>query len=481
MVNGTNNGRYYVHDTLNNLIYGTLITKSGSEINCSNADTIKSFNLYYSQPTGTFIFLVFNTGGQWFKLDASGNAVNISSDIPSYNTLAELGNTVAQLKALTNIPAFTKEKVRVIVGLGAVDSASSFPKIKFTLNGYINEQLTQHIEYSPEYELGENSVITNISHDATTSNGGTISVKAQALLPDDTLSGWLNLSEVQGMAAKNIQLRATFNAPTVGTSSAILNQAAITYYNSQYAAVEGKGEIITLSQDWYMNISDCRVNVRHSPLERSTMKVFAAFRNSPVFIHSEQLGIGSGDRKTFQLSHTNGIKYDSVKVFYDGVQIFSGWEFNGEVGRITCTAQSGVIVSCSYEYGWDSETWNELSLVKQISLEDYDESEYRIDTNNSGCSVGAIKIALSTTSGSVTGEALGNGTGSAKTYKLKFKASNTPAIYSAGTTLDRKNYRLLDDPQYIRIAAPAGKSLTANYNWRSETPKIYQFTAVFSV
>ena len=480
MFNGNGNNIYYVHDSISNTIYGTVITNLGSEISCLNADSIMSFNITHSQPQGTEIFLAFNTGDTWFKLDTSGNAVSISSETPSYATLAEKGNTVTQLKALANIPAFTKKNVRVIVGLSAEDSASSFPRIKFSLNGYNNSQLTTKNEYSPTYELDDDAVITAVTHDGNASNGGAITVKAQATLPDGSQSGWLDLSDIQGMAAKNIQLRATFNSPTIGTSTASLSQAVITYFNSSYSAVEGKGDIITLSQDWYMNISDCRVNIRHSTLERSTMKVYAAFRKSPVLIHSEQLGVGSGSRKTFQLAHTNGIRYDSVKVFYDGTQIFSGWELNSEVGRITCTAQSGVIVSCSYEYGWDAETWQELSLVRQVSLEDYDESEFRLETDSNGCSIGAIKLSMSTTSGSVTSERIGTGTGSAKTYKLKYKASNTPTVYADGSALDRKNYRLLDDPQYIRVAAPASKSITASYKWVSETPKIYQLTAVFS-
>lgn len=477
---GKNNGIYYSYDSLSTLTYGTILTQKGAEINCSQADTVKSFNITYNQPTGTNIFMAFNTGGNWFKLNSAGNAVNISTATPTFADLAENGNTIPQLLALTNIPAFANKLIRVIIGLSAEQSASSMPRIKFSLNGTITEQLTQKTEYSPVYELGEDAAITNITYEGSSANGGSISLKAQAELPDGTSTGWLDPSDIQGIHAKNIQLRALFSAPTIGSSLASLSEAEISYYNSTYSAVQGKGDIITISQDWHMNISQCRVNLRHSPLELSTMKVYTALRKSPILVLSEQLGIGSGSRKTFQMKHSNGIKYDTVKVYYDGVQIFSGWELNGEVGRITCSAGSGVIVSCSYEYGWDEETWHELTLTNRYSLEDYDESEYRLDTDLDGYSVCAIKISLATTSGSITGESLGNGTGNAKTYKLKRKASKTPTIYSDGSPLDGKNYRLLDDPKYIRIAGPAGKPLTANYKWISETPKIYQLTAVFS-
>ena len=176
----------------------------------------------------------------------------------------------------------------------------------------------------------------------------------------------------------------------------------------------------------------------------------------------------------------DGIRYDTVRVYFDGVQVFSDWELNGEVGRITCKAPSGSIVTCSYEYGWDLETWRELSLVSRISLMDWDESEYRLDAGSIGCSVGALKFSMSVKSGSIGEEVIGKGTGTSKTYRLTRNASAMPTVTANGSALSRMNYTLLDDPKMLRVAAPSGSTIRASYNWVGDTPKIYQFMAVFS-
>lgn len=377
-MNAKNSGILFIHDTLNSLTYGTVRSNSAQGIDCSSTDSVRSFSINYSQPAGTNIYFAFCTGGNWFKLNSSGNAENISTAPPSFADLAENGNTVAQLLALTNIPAFVKKKIQIITGLSATPEATAMPRVKLSVNAAVNEQLTVKNEYSPVYELGDDATITNITYDGSSANGGSISVKAHAVLPNDTATDWLDIPDILGSPAKTLQLRATLAAPTINSSSATINNAYISYFNSQYSAVEGKGDIITQTLDWHLKISQCRVNIRHSPLGGSTMRVFAALRKTPILVQNEQLGIGSGQRKTFQMAHIDGIRYDTVKVFYDSVQIFSGWELNGEVGRITCSAQSGVIVSCTYEYGWGYETWRELSRTSSYSLEDYDESEYRL-------------------------------------------------------------------------------------------------------
>ena len=452
---------------------------SSNGIDCTDADAVTGFTMSYSQPAGSYIYIAFCTGGNWFSLNTAGNAVNISSTPPGYALLSEKGNTPAQLQALSTIPAFIHKSVQVVVGLAA-ESSSAMPKIKMSVKCSANEQKTQKTEYSPIYELGDDAMVTSISYEGTTSAGGALDVKAQTLKPDGTYSGWKAPADLAGTPAQSIQIRAIYSAPDIGSSSASLSSVQTVYFNSQYSAVEGRGEIISQTLDWHLPVKACRVNIRHSPLGDSTMRVFAAFRASPILILGEQLGIGSGTRKTFQMAHKNGIKYDTVKVYYDGVRIFTGWELNCEVGRITCSAQSGVIVSCDYEYGWDTEAWTPLSLYNSYSLEDYDESEYRYEGDANNCSVCAIKISLATKTGNASNESIGTATGSAKTFKLKYKASANPTIYADGTALDRKNYTLLSDPQYVRIAAGNGKKLTASYKWISETPRVYRFTSVFS-
>ena len=478
IISGVSEGVFYTWDELSNLYTGIITSRKGHELYFSCAQA-QRFILDYSMPTGTAIFFAFSDNGtSWFSLDTNGNAVKISGEI-DYFRLSEFGNTPAQLEALRQIPAFDDKKIYVMAALSASSLDGSLPRFKLSVNAITTSQISSVNEYSPVYDL-DGSVIRDIEPVCSALNNASISLMGNAELTDGTSTGWLPLDDLKGLTAKTLQFRGTLNAPILNASIATLDKITVSYSEGAVASSDGTGDIITLTEDWYMNISQVRVNVRHSPLNNSGLNVYAAFRKAPAIITNEQLGIGSGSRKVFQLAHTGGIRYDTVRVYFDGVQVFSDWELNGEVGRITCTAPSGSIVTCSYEYGWDLETWRELSLVSRISLMDWDESEYRLDAGSIGCSVGALKFSMSVKSGSIGEEVIGKGTGTSKTYRLTRNASAMPTVTANGSALSRMNYTLLDDPKMLRVAAPSGSTIRASYNWVGDTPKIYQFMAVFS-
>ena len=230
-----------------------------------------------------------------------------------------------------------------------------------------------------------------------------------------------------------------------------------------------------------MPLHHCRLTINHAPLENSTLKAYVTFREQPKDIRGETLGIGSGGRKTFQLAHTGGIKYDSFKLYYDNVQIYDAFELNCEVGRVTCEAPEGVIVSCDYSYGWDFEQWEQMTLTSRLAMEDYDQSEYRFSQPENTKSMAAIKIVLGMTSGKITNEIIGTGAGTARSYKLSHRILDGKISLTAnGSAINSRNWLLLNDPQYVSVAAGAGQVIRATYDWISEPPVIYQFAAVFA-
>ena len=96
-------------------------------------------------------------------------------------------------------------------------------------------------------------------------------------------------------------------------------------------------------------------------------------------------------------------------------------------------------------------------------------------------SAAALKLQLIMSSGTITNEQIGKTAGTAKSYRLSHIINDGKiSITANGTALSSKYWSLLDDPQYISVAAPAGQILRASYNWVSESPRVYQFTAVFS-
>lgn len=472
-----NNIRYNI-DTLDSSSYGVIVS-DGPLLDCSNASSVKGFEIDSNLPNITNCFVLFYLDSKWVKLDSAGAALEVNTSSPDFETLQSHGNTPAELLSLTNIPAFVGKRIGFAVGLSSNDPANALPKIKFALKCENDSQILQTSQISPVYTF-DNAKIVSITPDFKTSGNGNITITA-AINGEDN---WRDINSISGTDITSIQFKANFSIGNISSENyATLNSIKL-IYAVKNSITEGytTGELISNTENWFMNVHDCRLTLKHSPLENSNIRAFVSMRKAPKLIRGENIGIGSGARKTFQLANTSGVRYDSVKLYFDNVQTFENYEINSQVARITCNAPEGVIVSCDYECDWDAETWRELSLKNRIALNDCDQSEFSLALDDDNLSVCAVKISLETSKGSITRETIGKGTGKTQTYKLSHKVDDgNISIFQNNAALSAKNFRLHDDDtQFISIAANNGATLTASYNWISEAPIIYQFAAVFS-
>ena len=367
--------------------------------------------------------------------------------------------------------------MRVAIALCSQDPENVQPAVKLAVKIRNDSQTTQLIEYSPIYELGDEAQIINVIAKTETSNDG--SIKVEGCLNES--GTWQNITGLAGKEAQKIQLKATLNAPQINSSTAKLNEAGIIYSRGT-GIISGGGtsEIVSKTHNWYKPLKHCRLVVKHSEFKDSSMKVYASVRSQPLKISGETLGTGDGKMHIYQFAHKNRVNLESVKLYYDGVQVFGNFEVNTEVGRLTCTAPAGVIISCDYEYNWSNESWQELDLLSLTCKENYNESVYYKKFSSSGY-ISAVKIALNMQSGHINNESIGTGKGREYTYKLSHHVKDGNITITANNAnLSRNNYYVLEDSQYVKIAAGNGQALKANYDWISETPVIYNFHAVFS-
>ena len=488
-------------DTLKTEKHALIVMKAGHFLDCTNTTSINGFNISYSQPTNTRIAFLFTTGdtldnsqmyaegethsgeisddtarGAWFKLTASGYARLVESTSLTYESVIEYGNTISELQALTNIPAFKGYRVRVAIALLSTDSVYA-PSVSLSIKATNTTQQTSKTEYSPLYEIGENGQIINITANSTVSNNGTISIQG-----DINESGnWQNINALAGQDAKTLQLRAIMNAPQVNSSTVTLSNVNIIYSpDSGIINGDGTSEIISTTHNWYKPIKYARVVVKHEPLKDSNIKVYASFRAKPSICEGEILGTGDGATHTYLLKNKSGLNLDSIKIFYDNEQIFSGYSANCEAGQIICNAPAGVIITCNYEFGWSNEEWQELNFRQLTRKPDYDESEYYLKNSQVGY-ICAIKIALQTRTGNISNEVIGTGKGRSETYKLSHPVKEGNITITANNSaLSANNFYIMEDPQFIKISATSGATLRASYTWISEPPIIYEFHGVFN-
>ncbi len=469
-------------DTLTQILSGVIASRPSSYIDLTKASRVTGITISGNQPAKSTRHFAFRINNQWGKLTSSGTFQAFASNNADYDNVRNNGNIASQLELLSNIPALAGQTVGVAFAMSTTDPDNSLPTAGISFECVTDTQQLVNVQYSPVYELGNNAQIISLNAETLSSSGGSVNVEAQATLENGTVTGWRPIDTLAGQKCMAVQFRGNYASTNPGVSSAKISSASVIYSDgSNLATGLTDGEIITHTQDWYMPIHNCRLTINHAPLENSTIRAFVCFREQPKTSRGENIGIGSGARKTFQLLHTNGIKYDSFKLYFDNVRVFTDYELNTEVGRVTCIAPDGVIVSCDYDYGWDSEDWKEMRLSSRLSMDTFDRSEYRYSQSDNTKSMAAIKIRLSTTSGRINNEVLGTGTGTARSYKLSKRVlDGRISITSNNATLNSKNWMLRDDPQYVSIAAPAGQTIRASYDWLSETPTVYQFAAVFA-
>ena len=472
----------YTIDNLNSTASGVICTNSSTSIDLTGAARVTAISVPRIQPAKTFIYLAFRVNSFWGKISTSGTFSAFTDQTLSYDNLAGNGNTPAELEALSDVPALAGQRIGIAIALASQDPDNAIPSCTVSFTCLNDSQRLTMSEYSPVYALGQDSQLISVKAGSSTNSGGNVEVLAKIISPDGADSGWKSLESLAGQKAQSIQFRADYRVNALNSGSAAVSQAYAVYSDGT-SIVSGltDGEIISLTQDWYMPVKSCRLTVRHAPLVNATISASVCFRSKPVIVQGDQLGIGAGGRKTFQITNSRGIRYDTFRLFFDGSQIYSGFELNCEAGRVTCEAPEGVIVSCDYEYGWDQETWENMTLTNRLSQTDYDVSEFRINHSGDNKSVCAVKLTLGMTSGRITNEVLGTGTGRAKTFRLTHRILDGKiSLTSNNSALSSKNWTVLDDPQYVSIAAPAGQTLRASYDWISETPCVYQFAAVFA-
>lgn len=475
-----NNIRYCI-DTLNTDSQGVFISGSFA-LSCENATACNGFNLDYNMPANSFLYFLFLISGAWVRLNTSGQAENISSATPDFDLLKEKGNTPAELLALSSIPAFVGQNIGVAVGLLSTDPDNSIPKIKLSVKCVTDSQILKTSKFSPVYNFA-NAQALKFNTPSEISGTGAVTLYAQVKDKSGNLSEWLPAENFSGSVISYLQFRADYSVSAINASSSACLSSAQIIYSLGNSITNGKTscEIISHTENWYMNIRSCRLTVKHEPLDLSKIRAFVALRKAPAIIRGESLGIGTGTKKTFALAHPDGVKYDSVRLYFDNVRQYADFEINSQVGRVTCNAPDGVIITCDYEYGWDNEDWQEMNLQHLLSFMDYDQSEFAITLPDNSLSVCAIKISMETQSGNITRENIGKGTGKTQTYKLSRKVDYGEfTIYQNNVALSPKNYFLHDDTQFISISAAVNSTLTASYKWISDTPIIHQFAAVFS-
>ena len=269
-------------------------------------------------------------------------------------------------------------------------------------------------------------------------------------------------------------------------STDYINLGKLTFYINEDTTCPVFGDyadLYSIVKNFYLPLKYCSVIVKHSLLTTDSIKAYvnvAPGRFSTVY---KALGTSSGSAQTFNLDTAKFIDPSTIKVFINGVAT-NYFAFNASDNTITlakydgsAACSAGAAITASYSYNLQTENWVELPADK--SQHDISDGHYltRFSSKitNSNALVSAIRIRLFR----------GQQTNKSYTYT----ATGSEQSYKYSTAIDYA--RILGDVDFewdfdydshtITFTAPKGTAVTVETIECGDVPKIFSYTAGYSL
>lgn len=469
----------YMLDNIFFSLQGLIVAKQPMNFTGAN----ESANILFAgqEPAETKLRVLWRIGsGKWGKLVTQNGVTTfaeIQANTPTVNDVLNNGNTIPEIQTPKNIPPFIGKLVYPAIALYA-PSGSVLPTLHIWGNYVNNTQQFTYTEYSQEYNLAENTyegdaknitIIDIVANEGNTGAGKSdISV---ALYKDGKWTDYMNPLSAHMQQASMIKFKIVYTVGTVNANDvAHVNNIKVTYTDGGSIVNGTSTDIVTKTMEFDNALSYIHAHIKHNKLTDSKIKVFAAIRETPKKRDMVQVANGTGVKETIKLPN-DGINQDTINVYINGVKTLD-FDYNVETSEITMTAEKGAAISASYQYGWKSAEWQEMTL----SDSQHSESGYYTDTfdytvpQNASYTVSAIKYTVERPQGHVNLATIGTATGDRQVYKLPHKAKTETV--SCNCQFDYN-----EDEQSLIVIGDKGKDIVVSYDWIAESPHVYGIMA----
>ena len=472
---------------MSEIYYRTALFRDNAPLSCANATDISGFEIEGTEPTGTdrrvlFSYFGDNAGAEYFKLAVAGDGTATVQPVATQNitpesVLAE-GNTVSDLLAVKSIPEWAGQIVYPVVALSAPETQSAVPTLKLGIVTESSTAVYEHYEESAVMELATEDVdIISVQADTTVTGNGSITVEAR-VLKNATWGEYTNLNAIKNIKAAAIQFRARYVVGKLdGTDSAKVDSVSMVYSDSNAKLSGETTELFFVTKNFSEKGANSLVfaqcMVRHKKLQDAGLRAFVSFRSEVQERSMYPIGTGTGERQTISLPDT-GIAYNTVAIQVNGEKV-TGYSVNTETNEISITADKGMAITASYQYGWEDEEYTEMPLV---SRQAYDEtgtefaSKYQLAVSDSDTNktVTCIKFSLDRTEGDVTEKTLAVATGDVQVFQLDHYARKDTIQCTGAWTYDEAS-------RILKVQHTKGENIVISYHYVSESHEVYAAAA----
>ncbi|MDY6267922.1 MAG: hypothetical protein SPL39_02970 [Selenomonadaceae bacterium] len=475
---------------MSNYYNGLVQTTTATEIDCSKFESISSVSVDADVPENTSLHFVFQlNGGNWKKYSTTDKAwQDITGDVTADN-IAEVGNTLAEVQALTSteLASFVGTTVNLAIALTMDESQTDVPVVRgVKFVGKTPANVTSETVDGPSYTLSDTNAavrIISIKVNKTETGNGKVQVLASAKLAGGNWSDYADVDTYVNTKALAIKFRAVLSVSKISTDKAEFNGVEILHRTDDVAVLtEGTGVVLTKTYNFINPISRAHLMVKHPIVADTEVTAQIALRESPTTVKGEVLGTGTGASQTVTLANTTNLASHDFALYFDGVQQASGaYSFSPTDGQVTFTADEGVSVTADYVYNWSKETFVDFTHdtvypdKNDNTLVD-DQFDYIAGDNDPKGSVGTVRVSLIQKTGKEKDVALGTGNGKAQSFKLAHHAKyETIDVKPAAAT-----WKFKDNTDVLTVTAKEGEAISVSYNWAARPNYLESIACIFN-
>lgn len=463
---------------------GLLVAKM--PFDTTDQTSVTGFNISGAQPVGTARRIIFRIGDDLYKF--------VDGNLTAYDGAGEFddviagGNTVDELLALTDIPAFVGKKIYPIIALEAPADAVALPTIKMSLNAAAGTDIYNKPVETPVYELAAaddgTPRIADIVADIAATGTATCTVEVRIRDSSGSWSDYVPLAEAKNQEGTAVQFRITYAVRTLDGSDAVKLNSITIRHNMGATSVSGDtADLYSVVQSYENDLQTCYVVVKHKRLIDSKIIAYVNFMRPTARREFIDLGVSDGTRQQFNLGvggvKDTGIDQNTLRLFADGVPT-TNYGYNVEVSEVTISVEAGKAITASYDYGHDVEEWIEMPQV--LDSQPYQDGTYMSkfmytlpDETTADKKLSNVRLRLYRPSGRVDRELLGYATGTMQQFVLPHAAKQDSII------LDGAEFSYDPDSQILTAVAPKGTELVVTYDYVGEQQTIYSWTAGWAV
>lgn len=229
------------------------------------------------------------------------------------------------------------------------------------------------------------------------------------------------------------------------------------------------------------DVGRANMTIKHDNVPDTEITAEMATHHGSEYVKGEVIGIGNGTKQTVKLANPYHVATESFKLYFDGVEQTTGFEFSSTDAEITFNAANNVVVQADYIYNFESEDW--IPMYRNLTYPDTT-NEDRMTTqfhyaaeykHQTGKNI-SIRIKIQQNSGTVTNEVIGVGNDKPQGFKLPHHAIASTISVSPSTA----TWTYKEDLDTVIITAADSDTIKISYDWKARPLKIDSMAVILN-